>query len=181
MLKALVRFFNLIHIGSVYLAKLLMVLMVLIVFVNVVLRYVFDSGIVWSEEVALLLAVWFIFIAMGLGVKQKLHIHITLFPAERIPKWLNIAFWRLRDLVVIAVGVVMLIYGSILVKFTMKSIMPATEWPAGLLYAVLPFSAVVIIYESFTDLLGLDTNDEAVDAFLAGRGSFKDAMGGSRA
>jgi TRAP-type C4-dicarboxylate transport system permease small subunit len=124
-----------------------------------------------------LLSVWFIFIAMALGVKQKLHIHISLFPTERIPSWLDRLFWQIRNLIVFSVGLVMLVYGRQLVGFTMKSIMPATNWPAGLMYAVLPVSAFLIIYETITDFFGIDTRDEAVDAFLQGKGSFKDAMG----
>jgi TRAP-type C4-dicarboxylate transport system permease small subunit len=174
MLKAIVRLFNLIHIGMVYIAKVMIVAMVLITFLNVVLRYGFRSGIVWSEEVALLLAVWFIFIAMGLGVKQGLHINISLFDAAKIPAWFDRGLHRLRDLIVIVVGFVMLRYGWDLVQFTMKSIMPATKWPTGYLYAVLPVSAVVILYEGLTNFFDIDTDDEAVDSFLAGKGETHD-------
>jgi len=179
-LKSVVRLFNLIHIGMVYLAKAMIIAMVLITFLNVVLRYGFSSGIIWSEEIALLLAVWFIFIAMGLGVKQGLHINISLFDAARIPVWFDRGLHRLRDLVVIVVGYVMLRYGWSLVLFTMKSIMPATKLPAGLLYAVLPVSAIVILYEGLTNFFDIETEDAAVDAFLSGKGSFEDAMGGGR-
>ena len=181
MLKNIVRAFNLIHIGMVYLAKAMIVAMVLITFTNVVLRYGFNSGLIWSEEVSLLLAVWFIFIAMGLGVKQGLHINISLFDVAKMPAWLDSTLTRLRDLVVIAVGVIMLRYGWTLVGFTMKSIMPATNWPAGWLYAAIPFSAVIILYEALTQLFRIDTNDAAVDAFLSGKGPFSDVMGGKNA
>lgn len=178
MIKSVVRLFNLIHIGMVYLAKAMIVAMVLITFTNVVLRYGFNSGIIWTEEIALLLSVWFIFIAMGLGVKQGLHINISLIASAKIPKWLDTALYRLRDAVVIIVAFVMLRYGWTLVGFTMKSIMPATNLPQGLLYAAIPFGAIVVLYEAITEMLGIDTNDAAVDAYLSGKGSFKDAMGG---
>jgi TRAP-type C4-dicarboxylate transport system permease small subunit len=156
----------------------MIVAMVLITFINVVLRYGFNSGIIWTEEIALLLSVWFIFIAMGLGVKQGLHINIALIDSKKIPKWLDAALFRLRDIVVIVVGLVMLRYGWTLVGFTMKSTMPATNLPQGFLYASIPFGAFIILYEAITELLGVDTNDAAVDAYLSGKGSFKDAMGG---
>ena len=54
------------------------------------------------------------------------------------------------------------------------------QWPAGLLYAILPISAVIMIYESIMDLLGIDTRDAAVDSFLAGTGSIRDVLGGPR-
>jgi len=181
MLKPIIAFFNFIHIVMVYFAKLLMIAMVLIIFANVVLRYGFNSGLVWSEEVALLLAVWFIFIAMSLGVKQRLHIHITLFASDRIPAWLDRALWQLRNIIVMGVGIVMLLDGQKLVGFTMRSIMPATNWPAGLMYAVLPVSAVIIIYETLTDIFNIDTRDEQVDLYLSGSGSLKEVFGGKDA
>ncbi|WP_455383094.1 TRAP transporter small permease [Salinispira pacifica] len=179
MVKGIVRFFNLLHIVLVYLAQILLIGMVVIVFVNVMLRYVFNSGLNWSEEIALLLVVWFSFIAMGLGVKQRLHIHINLLDARKIPPKLDAFLWKIRDVVVVLVGVAMINYGWILVQFTMRSIMPATRLPAGLLYLVLPVAAFILIYEGITDLIGLDTEDQIVDDFLSGRVPFRAVMNGT--
>jgi TRAP-type C4-dicarboxylate transport system permease small subunit len=169
MVKAIVRFFNLVHIFLVYVAEILLIAMVLIIFANVTLRYVFNSGLNWSEEIALLIAVWFSFIAMGLGVKEKLHIHINLLDERHIPPKLNGFLWKIRDMVVLVVGVAMIYYGWVLVGFTMRSIMPATGLPAGLLYLVLPIAAIILIYEGITDLIGVDTEDQLVDDYLQGK------------
>ncbi|OHD82468.1 MAG: C4-dicarboxylate ABC transporter permease [Spirochaetes bacterium RIFOXYC1_FULL_54_7] len=179
MRNGIITFFNLVHIGLVYIAKLMMVAMVLIIFTNVVLRYVFNSGLMWSEEVALLLAVWFIFIAMSLGVKQNLHINISIIPEGKLPPRLSRVLDIIKSLAILVLALTMMLDGWKLVGFTMQSIMPATQWPAGLLYAILPISAVIMIYESIMDILGIDTKDEAVDRFLAGKGSINDVLGGS--
>lgn len=179
MRNGIINFFNLVHIGLVYIAKFMMVAMVLIIFANVVLRYVFNSGLMWSEEVALLLAVWFIFIAMSLGVKQNLHINISIIPEGKLPPRLSRILDIIKSLAILILALTMLLDGWKLVGFTMQSIMPATQWPAGLLYAILPISAIIMIYESSMDILGIDTKDEAVDLFLAGKGSFSDVLGGS--
>ena len=105
------------------------------------------------------MAVTFVFISMALGVRKKLHISLHLW-RRPIPK-LDIVLEKLADLVVLFIGVVMLIYGRILIQFTMRSIMPATELPSALLYMVLPLSAVLMIYEAITDLLGFDTDANA--------------------
>jgi len=177
MRNGIITFFNLVHIGLVYVAKFMMIAMVLIIFANVVLRYVFDSGLMWSEEVALLLAVWFIFIAMSLGVKQNLHINISIIPEGKLPPRLSRILDVIKSLVILILALTMLVHGWKLVGFTMQSIMPATQWPAGLLYAILPISAVIMIYESIMDILGIDTKDEAVDRFLAGQGSISEVIG----
>ncbi len=181
MVKTLIKIIDLVHIALVTFAKLLIVGMVVIVFANVVLRYAFNSGILWSEEVALLFAVWFIFISFGLGVKQKLHIVINLMPREKISAGLNRALDVLNELTVIVVGVVMVWFGTILVQFTMTSIMPATKWPAGLLYAVLPIAGVSIIVEAVLHLAGLDKEDRALDRLLEGDATLKDVFGGPNA
>ena len=177
MKRLAVAFFNLLHVALVFLAKLMMIAMVLITFVNVVLRYGFDSGLMWSEEVSLLLAVWFIFISTGLGVKQGLHFNLSLIPEGRLSERVNRSLDILRGVIYLAVGAAMLVFGWKLAKITMSSIMPATEWPAGLLYAILPLSAVLIIYEALADLFHLDTRDEAMDLYLSGKSGIRDAIG----
>lgn len=49
-------------------------LMAVLVFVNVVLRYAFDTGLAWSEELARLLFVWLIFLGAVLASRQHAHL-----------------------------------------------------------------------------------------------------------
>lgn len=49
-------------------------LMALLVFSNVVLRYAFDSGLAWSEELARLLFVWLIFLGAVHASRQHAHL-----------------------------------------------------------------------------------------------------------
>lgn len=176
--RKIIVLFNLIHIALVFLARVMMAAMVLIIFANVVLRYGFNSGLMWSEEVALLLAVWFGFISLALGIKQNLHINLTLISEHRMSDRTNRILDILRGIVYLAIGLAMLVFGWKLSKMTMGSIMPATLWPAGILYAVLPLSGFVVIYEAAADLAGFDTRDEAVDKYLSGEGTLRDALGG---
>ncbi len=161
---------NLIHILLINLSKILIIGMLLIVFANVILRYVFNSGILWSEEVALLFEVWFIFLSLGLGVKHRLHMSISLMQREALPSWLNRMLDMLADLVFMVVGAVMIVYGIRLTQFTMRSIMPATRWPAGILYMVLPFSGVLVVIESLLHIVGWNMFDEEIDKYLSGKG-----------
>jgi TRAP-type C4-dicarboxylate transport system permease small subunit len=137
-------------------AQVLLVGMVLLIGANVFMRYVLNSGIFWAEEISLVMAVWFIFIAMPLGVRKDLHISIHLFrnPSDRVDRALNV----LKSTAVLLVGFVLLRYGAILIQFTSRSIMPATELPSSTLYLILPFSAILMLYEGITDLIGHDTD-----------------------
>lgn len=155
-LRVLRRFFDALFAVAMVVAQVLMVAMVLLIFVNVFMRYVLRSGITWSEEIALVMAVWFIFIAMALGVRKNLHISIHLF--RNPPPMVDRALQILQNLAVLAVGWVMLRYGWRLVEFTSRSIMPATELPSSVLYLIMPFAAVLIMYEAVMDLLGIETD-----------------------
>ena len=170
MKKFFVSVVTLIHILLIDLSMIMIVAMLLLVFVNVILRYVFNSGIFWSEEVALVLEVWFIFLSFGLGVKHRLHFSINLISRDSIPPLINKALDFLSDILFIFIGVVMIIYGSKLVQFTMRSIMPATKWPAGILYLVLPLAGFVIIVEALFHIFGFTMFDEKLEAYFSGTG-----------
>jgi len=154
--RSLITLFDWFFQITIVLAQVLLVGMVLLIGTNVFMRYVLNSGITWAEEISLVMAVWFIFIAMPLGVRKNLHISIHLFrnPAAWLDKLLN----RMKALSVILIGWVFLRYGLILVQFTSRSIMPATELPSSTLYLILPFSAILMLYEGVTDLIGFDTD-----------------------
>ena len=51
---------------------------VLVVIVNVVLRYLFQGGIFWAEEVATTSFVWSVFVGSAAAYRYKMHIGIDL-------------------------------------------------------------------------------------------------------
>ena len=145
--------FNGFHSLLVVLAKILLVAMVLIISVNVFLRYVMNSGLAWSEEIALLLVVWFAFIAMAMGVRQNLHIHLSILP-DNLPDRLEFLLRKLRSIVILFSSTIFLYYGWILTRFTLRSILPATGIPAGVLYVIVPIAAVPMMYDAAAGLFG---------------------------
>jgi len=62
-----------------------MAAMVVVVSLQVLLRYVFNTSLDWAEDVARLLFVWSIFLAIPLGVKQGSHIAIELVTLRLAP------------------------------------------------------------------------------------------------
>ncbi|MGE4485138.1 MAG: TRAP transporter small permease [Oscillospiraceae bacterium] len=53
--------------------------LVVLVFMQVVLRYVFSYGIAWSEEMSRYLFVWSVFLSIAVAVKQKSHLMLEYF------------------------------------------------------------------------------------------------------
>ena len=54
----------------------LMFLMSIIIFVQVVMRYVFHSSLTWSEEMARYLFVWLVYFSVAYTAKKEAHIRI---------------------------------------------------------------------------------------------------------
>ena len=62
-----------------------MAAIVLVVFVNVVMRYALNTGLTWSEEVAVNLFVWVIFLGAVLAGLEGLHIKVDLLTSRLGP------------------------------------------------------------------------------------------------
>ncbi|MBQ4377966.1 MAG: TRAP transporter small permease [Treponema sp.] len=134
-------------------AKFVILAIVIIVSCQVFGRLVLHRSIMWSEEVALLLMVWTAFIAMAIGVEKGLHIAISLF-FNKFPKPVQFVIAKINTLATIFFGYILLVYGIKLATMTMGSTLPATQWPAGTAYIMMPVGGVFIIYFAVLDLLG---------------------------
>ena len=59
--------------------SLILVVMTLLVFAEVILRFIFGIGFMWMEEVTLTLAAWFVLFGMSYGLKVGAHISVDAF------------------------------------------------------------------------------------------------------
>ena len=65
----------------------------ILLFVNVILRYVFLSALSWAEEVTMYLIVWLVFVGGSVTLRMFGHISIDLLPLALPPggaRWLKI-------------------------------------------------------------------------------------------
>lgn len=74
---------------ELYICVFLMSFMTLLVFVQVIMRYVFNNSLSWSEELARYTFIWLIYIGISYGCKLRKHIKIDaalyLFPKKVRP------------------------------------------------------------------------------------------------
>lgn len=125
-------------------AIICMVVLTLIVFMDVILRYIFKQGFPWTQEVATLMLVWFSFIGMAIGVLEKIHISIEMFTSKLSDK--AIAALECFNHILIAVfGGFMIYFGAIIMNMTKLSTMPATKLPSSVLYVILPLAGVLVL------------------------------------
>ena len=115
--------------------------MVILVFGNVVLRYGFNSGITFSEEVSRFLFVWMVFLGSVLMLRDNGHLGV-----HTLTKMLPLAGKKIcklvSDLTVLACCVLLTIGGWQIVKINMVNIAPISEIPLGVVYLACLFCSV---------------------------------------
>jgi TRAP-type C4-dicarboxylate transport system permease small subunit len=115
-----------------------------IVFVSVVFRYVLNSPLAWSEELASMLFAWLTFIGAYVGIRSRSHIRIdtlVVFLSPTLQRRLN----RLADLGVLLLLLVFMWQGFSLTLTTWSLEFPAMEISRGYLYVSLPIAACLMI------------------------------------
>jgi len=151
--------FNKIHFISAVIACICLGFQLIIISVNVILRYFFSSGISWMEEISKdVLMTAFTFLSMAIGVKLDLHINVNLIPS-RAPKWMDTALLKLKHLVLAVIGFVFLYYGVLLIMGIKASIASIPILPASLQFIMIPLAGLLILYDSITSLLGVEKDD----------------------
>jgi C4-dicarboxylate transporter DctQ subunit len=116
-----------------------------ILFVNVVGRYVFNYGFVWAEEVVRYEIIWLVFVGSGVAARKGIHIGVDalvhLLPAS-LQKLVNVA------VLILCIGfcVILAIYGWELVAQTraFDQRTPAMQAPFWLMQMAIPVGALLM-------------------------------------
>jgi TRAP-type C4-dicarboxylate transport system permease small subunit len=127
-----------------YVTSLLLSLMVIAVFTQVIFRYVIQSSLSWSEELARYTFVWAIFLGASVATRRGQHIVMdavtSLFPTK-INKYLSIFV----SLGFIAFAVLLIVVGVILVEAVRFQVVTGLQISIAWIYAALPVGASVIV------------------------------------
>jgi tripartite ATP-independent transporter DctM subunit len=87
--------------------------LILTVFVNVILRYVFNSGLAFGEDLTRYLMVVVVFFAAGLALDQHRHISIHLF-IRKLSRYNQLRLEVLFQICILVFLILLMIYGAIL-------------------------------------------------------------------
>ena len=142
-----------------------LMLMVALVFGNVVLRYVFNSGITVSEELGRWLFVWITFLGAIVALREHTHLGTDAL-VSRLPP--------IGKKVCLVLGHLTMLYISWLVfrgsleqtKINMDVLAPSSQWPVAVVYSAgLVFSvsgAVMLLLDLWRFFTGQVADDELV-------------------
>lgn len=138
-----------------YLAATAMAGIVILVFANVVMRYTMNSGLTWSDEVAVNLFVWFIFLGAILAAMEGMHLKVDVL-TSKLPPGLQKVFSFVANLFVLAAMGILIIGGYKLVLVTNNNMSSATGLPYSCITVSLVIFAVCVtaltLYQMAEDL-----------------------------
>lgn len=130
--------------------------MILIVITQVMTRKLFNFVFFWSEEVTLLLLVWFAFMGMAIGFREDLHMGVdsfTGFLGEKI----NLVLDKIIGLSIFGFGVYLIIYGWDFTVMMHESTLAATKLPNSVLYVVMPVTGLMTCAYALLQVAGFNT------------------------
>jgi TRAP-type C4-dicarboxylate transport system permease small subunit len=135
-------------------------LMTLIVTVQVFTRKLFNFVFFWSEEITLLLLIWFAFLGIAIGFREKLHLAMDAF-ARRLPERVNKVLDKVIGLSILAFGIYLLKYGWDFTKLMHGNTLSATDWPVSVMYVIMPITGLLICFYSTLQLFGVNITRHA--------------------
>lgn len=120
--------------------------MIILVFMNVVLRYVFNKGFVWSEEIARLCFIYLVYLGSIGAARDNRHLLIDTLLLKFPPVLQKIVYTLVQVCVIWLMGILATgSWGLILQNLNDKWV--ATHFPTYLVYAsgLLTGAAIIII------------------------------------
>jgi len=114
-------------------------------FINVVLRYFFQGGIVWAEEFARYCIIWITFVGGSVAIRHGAHVSITAL--------LEVVKPRNKKLLMVFSYIVSILFTIFLLIWGMKNTLavkginqltPSMEIPAYLIYLAIPVGGLLM-------------------------------------
>ena len=122
------------------------------IIVQIVLRYVFNAPLVWTDEAAAYLFVWVAFLGWGLATRKRIHIGIGVIVDKLPPGWRRAlhAFWCLGTL---AFALILLVVGAVITRNNVDVRMVSIDFAFWPVYLAVPIAAVFLIAYAVRDLV----------------------------
>ncbi|WP_367569213.1 TRAP transporter small permease [Lacrimispora sp.] len=147
-----------------YVASSLLIMTSLLVFVQVILRYFANYSISWSEEIALMMIVWFIFLGSSIAVREKAHVNMDALPNILPPKGkLLLEMVSLIISVVFCGLITMAGVNMVIGAYDIGSASTSLKIPLYIPYASVPVGLLLMMIRYLIQLKNLFV--EAIDIF----------------
>ena len=136
-----------------YLSMACIALMAVLVVAQVVLRYVFNDPLTWSEEMARIVFIYLAFIGIGAAYGRRKHMAIdavVILLPQGIKRAVEYTVVGIASAFLLAV--IMLTLRSMLELHRMDVTTPALEYPMAFVYLIIPLGLSALIAQMWMDL-----------------------------
>lgn len=104
-----------------FLASILLVLLTVLLSVQVLIRFIFGTGVSWSEELSRYIYIWSIYFGCALATKEDKHIRVTA-QLEFLPKKVKAWVVTISDLAWVA-------FNAVVAYFGLQMVLSMAEYP----------------------------------------------------
>ena len=141
-----------------------LIIMVACIFLQVIFRYLFNSPLAWSEELARYTMISLVYFGIGLAIKEEAHMSVTMLQ-DKLPE-------SARRVVIIVTKLIMLVLYGIMCRyaismtntiFSSHQVTSTMRAPMGIFYICLPVGFAIAVLreiESIVNFLKKDKNAE---------------------
>ena len=136
------------------LAVTLFALMFGVIILQVVLRYIFNAPLVFTDELAAYLFVWISFLGFALATRKRVHIGIGVV-ANRLPPAARRLLHVLSCVASIAFAVVLVVVGVMIVRRNGDVRMVSLDFAVWPVYLVVPMAALFLVGYGIRDLVAI--------------------------
>jgi len=135
--------------AAMFLANLCMAAMLVLVCLNVILRYVFGQPIYWGDEVMIYLMVLLVFLGFGYMLIENRHVRMTAI-MERLSVRTQNILWVIISLLGFGYFIFLLIAGLYITvdSFQIGFISTITGWPIGPWQVVMCIGLAILLMAS---------------------------------
>ena len=120
------------------------VAMTVMVFVNVVCRYLFNDPIPGSDELATLAFTWSTFLGASLGIKRQIHLGIE-FVTRLFPSRVQALCGVLVSALIGLFSLLLLFYSWHIMRSAHLKLTPVLQWPYTIVYLAVPVGALLML------------------------------------
>ncbi|WP_189655242.1 TRAP transporter small permease [Bacillus sp. HNG] len=151
--------------GIDYLLGIMLALIVFFVFLNVVLRTVFNSGLTWSEEIARYLFVYITYIGAIGAMRSNVHLGMDSV-MHKLPQGLKRVTYIIAQIIIIII-MIMLTHGAY--TMTLQSVearAAATGIPLSIIYGVGMLTGICIALICVTNIVKVMKEPESINKLI---------------
>lgn len=152
--------------GIQILIAIFLAIMIVLVFANVVMRYVFSTGFAWSEEIARLCFIYLVYLGTIDAFRDNRHLGVEMLVERVGPRARKVLYLAIQGIVIWMMG--LLAWGSFtLAKQGINDKWVATGYPLFLISGVGVVTGVSIILLAIGNIVKMFTGKQTVLELMA--------------